>query len=74
MNILAIMTAYLSFLFNAIIQSQEIEMSDGIRANGMIYVLVCIILLILGGLIFYLFTIDRKVKKLEKESSDLENG
>jgi len=61
------------FSFDAIIQEGPVEMADGIRTSGMIYVLVCIVLIILAGLLFYLFTVDKKVKKLEKESSDLEN-
>lgn len=43
----------------------EVQMADGMRAEGKIYVVVAIILIVLGGLIFYLFMLDRKVKKLE---------
>jgi hypothetical protein len=45
----------------------EIEMADGFRAEGKIYVLVAIMLTILIGLIFFLIRIERKVAKLEKE-------
>lgn len=41
------------------------EMADGMRSEGKIYVVVAIILIVLSGLIIYLFTMDRKVKKLE---------
>jgi len=58
------------FLLLSSFQSQEIEMADKMRSDGLIYVLVLIVLLILGGLFFYLFTIERKVKKLEKENSE----
>jgi hypothetical protein len=44
----------------------EIEMADVMRANGKIYVIVGIILIVLLGLIVYLISLDRKVKKLEK--------
>lgn len=47
--------------------AQEVEMADTMRANGKIYVVVGIIVIILVGLIVYLFTIDRKISKLEKE-------
>lgn len=38
-----------------------------LRSNGLIYVVVGVIVIILGGLIFYLTTIDKKLSKLEKE-------
>ena len=41
------------------------EMADAMRSNGKIYVVVSIVLIVLAGLIAYLFTLDRKVKKLE---------
>ena len=46
--------------------SQEVEMADKLRADGKIYVLVAIVLVILVGLISYLVLIDRKTSRLEK--------
>ena len=46
--------------------AQEAEMADTMRANGKIYVIVAIVLVILLGLIGYLISIDRKVTNLEK--------
>jgi CcmD family protein len=46
--------------------AQEVEMADTMRSNGKIYVIVAIILMVLVGLIAYLFMLDRKVRKLEK--------
>jgi hypothetical protein len=43
----------------------EVEMADTMRSEGKIYVVVGIILIVLVGLILYLFLMDRKVKKLE---------
>lgn len=43
----------------------EVEMADGMRAEGKIYVVVAIILIVLGGLVAYLALLDRKIKKLE---------
>jgi CcmD family protein len=37
------------------------------RSNGLIYVVIGVIVIILGGMIVYLFSIDRKLSKLEKE-------
>ena len=50
--------------------SQEVEMADTMRSNGKIYVIVGIILIILIGLITYLFLLDRKVGRLEKRLKD----
>jgi CcmD family protein len=50
--------------------TQEVEMADAMRANGKIYVVVAIVLVILLGLIGYLVAIDRKVSRLEKRLSD----
>lgn len=43
------------------------EMADVMRSNGKIYVVVSVLTLIFIGLAFYLFSIDKKVRKLEKE-------
>jgi len=43
----------------------DVQMADGMRSEGKIYVVVAIILIVLAGLIFYLVMLDRKVKKLE---------
>lgn len=45
-----------------------IEMADEMRSSGKIYVVVAVIILILLALIAYLFSIDRKVKKLEQKN------
>lgn len=51
-------------------QAQEVEMADRLRADGKIYVIVALILIVLSGLILYLVALDRKVKKLENLLSD----
>ncbi len=48
-------------------QAAEVEMADTMRANGKIYVVVGIILIVLIGFIAYLFMLDRKLDRLEKE-------
>ena len=42
-------------------------MASTMRSNGKIYVVVTICLLILIGLFVYVSSIDRKVRRLEKE-------
>jgi hypothetical protein len=46
--------------------AQDVEMADGLRSNGKIYVIVTIIMIVLVGLIVYLFSMDRKLSKMEE--------
>ena len=48
-------------------QDNGIEMADTLRSNGKIYVVVVCIVIILLGLLGYLFILDRRLKKLEKK-------
>jgi len=47
--------------------NQPIEMADEMRSSGKIYVVVAIIAVIFIGLAIYLFSIDRRLKKIERE-------
>ena len=47
--------------------NNKVEMADGIRSSGKIYVVVGVIFIIFAGISFYLFMIERKVTALEKE-------
>jgi CcmD family protein len=49
---------------------QQAEMADVLRSNGKIYVVVTAVLIVLVGLFIYLFSIERKVKKLEQKIED----
>ena len=62
----------LALLFTATLSfaQSEVEMADAMRSNGKIYVIVGIILIVLFGLLAYLFVLDRKVKKLEDLLAD----
>jgi CcmD family protein len=46
---------------------QSVEMADTLRSSGKIYVVIATIVIIFIGLAIYLFTIDRRLKKIEKE-------
>ena len=48
-------------------QSQPVEMADTMRSEGKIYVVIGTITIIFVGLAIYLFAIDRRLKKIEKE-------
>lgn len=45
-----------------------VEMADTMRSNGMIYVVIAVVLTILGGLLFYVYRLDRKITRLENGS------
>ena len=64
----------LLFLSPVAFGQEQVQMADTMRSEGKIYVVVAIILIILAGLITYLFLLDRKVNKLEKRISDKQAG
>lgn len=47
-------------------QDAKPEMADLMRSNGKIYVVVAVCLTILIGLFIYVFLLDRKISRLEK--------
>ena len=54
-------------------QNSRVEMADVMRSNGKNYVLVSVISVVLGGLLLYVFVVDRKVSLLERELKNLED-
>lgn len=62
----------LAIVFLAVSQmtigQEKVEMADGMRSSGKIYVVVAVLAIIFSGLLIFLIHIDRKVSKLEKES------
>ena len=61
---------FLLMIVSTIANAQDAEMADVMRSNGKIYVVVGIILIVLTGLITYLFMLDRKITKLENKLAD----
>jgi EamA domain-containing membrane protein RarD len=49
-------------------QDNKVEMADTMRSNGKIYIVVAVCLTILVGLFIYVWSVDRKIGRLEKES------
>lgn len=56
----------ISFVSRA--QDGNPEMADGLRSNGKIYVVVLVLATIFAGIIAFLVSLDRKIKKLEKNN------
>lgn len=63
--LLLVLTACTSAVFAQ--DEKPVEMADVMRSNGKIYVVVAICLTILIGLFVYVWNVDRKISKLEKE-------
>ncbi|MEX2379127.1 MAG: CcmD family protein [Vicingaceae bacterium] len=63
-------TNLLFLLMSFSLSAQDVPMADEMRANGKIYVVVAVLVCILLGMIIYLISIDRKLKKLEKEQAE----
>jgi len=66
-KILVLAFLLMSYLDAFAQQSQGVEMADEMRSSGKIYVVIATIVLIFIGLAIYLFSIDRRLKKIEKE-------
>lgn len=59
-----------ALLLNAVTFAQgssSVEMADALRSSGKIYVVVVSLAIIFIGLAIYLFAIDRRLRKIEKE-------
>lgn len=62
----------LLFMFFAVLntvyaQTGTVEMADQLRASGKIYVVVAVMVLLFVGLLIYLFSMDRRIKKIENQ-------
>jgi hypothetical protein len=53
------------------VANPPVEMADGMRSNGKIYVVVGVLVVILFGLLAYLISIDKKVSRVEKSIEEL---
>lgn len=67
MNKITLLLLCLLVSFYATAQ-EKVEMADVMRSNGKIYTVVGVCLTILIGLFIYVFLIDKKINKIEKEN------
>mgnify|MGYP000141484738 CR=1 FL=1 len=58
--------------FNLFAQNEDVEMADAFRADGKIYVVIAVIGVVLAGVLFYLFKLDKKITDIEQPVEDLE--
>jgi CcmD family protein len=58
------------FMLSITAHGQDVEMADKFREEGKIYVVITVFAIILIGLFVYVFLLDRKIGKLEKEDKN----
>jgi len=46
---------------------EPVQMADGLRSSGKIYVVVAVVVTIITGLLAYLISLDKKISRLEKK-------
>lgn len=51
--------------------AQNVEMAEGLRSSGKIYVVVAVLCIIFIGIVAYLFNLDTKLARLKKEVDQL---
>lgn len=70
MKLKKITSLFLLLLFSVAGFAQDTKgvMADTMRSNGRIYVVLAVVVTILAGLILYVFRLDRKISKMEKEA------
>ncbi len=59
-------TLILFFISLVSYAQQKVEMADAMRTNGKIYVVVAVCTTILTGLFIYVFYLDKKISRFEK--------
>jgi hypothetical protein len=50
-----------------------VEMADDFYSEGKVYVVVVVVSLVVVGMMVYLFSLDKKLNKLEKEINNRKN-
>ncbi len=71
MRKLSVISFILLFFYNvSLAQTTDgVEMADALRSSGKIYVVVAVISVIFIGIITYLFSMDKRIKKIEKKNN-----
>lgn len=67
-QILSLLSAFFAF---SSLSAQEVyknvEMADGLRSNGKIYIVVIVVLIIFLAMALYMWRMDSRLKRLENE-------
>ncbi len=46
---------------------QQVDMADAFYSEGKVYIVVVVVSIVVLGILLYLFTLDRKLSRIEKE-------
>ncbi|HKP32878.1 MAG TPA: hypothetical protein VJT83_09125 [Chitinophagaceae bacterium] len=65
-KLLGTLILIINFCIIAVAQDEKVEMASTMRSNGKIYVVVAVVVAILLGLFIYLFSLDKKISRIEK--------
>ncbi|XZF16598.1 CcmD family protein [Chitinophagaceae bacterium MMS25-I14] len=70
MRKVSVLTTLILLLTTLVTNAQDAqpEMADTMRSNGKIYVVVLVLATIFAGIIAFLVSLERKIKKLEKNN------
>jgi hypothetical protein len=73
-NKLTLGAIFLFAAINAAAQSvatnnQPVQMADGMRSNGKIYVVVAVLVTVLAGLFLYLVRLEKRIKQIENSET-----
>ncbi len=64
--LLTLFTIFITVAVKAEQTAEKVQMADGLRSNGKIYVVVAVLLTVLVGLFIYVIRLDKKISKIEK--------
>ena len=65
-----LIVTFIALFSSSLLEAQdvaEIEMADGMMASGKIYVVAAVLTIIFLGIAVYLFLLDRKISRLERD-------
>ena len=65
---LIMLSTLATITINAQATNEKVQMADGMRSSGKIYVVVAVLLTVLAGLILYVVKLDKKITRLEKQA------
>ncbi|MFN8153162.1 MAG: CcmD family protein [Bacteroidia bacterium] len=66
-SLLKLFACISAFLLTCPAKAQAIEMSEGMRSEGKIYVVIVIAFFVLAVMSIYMISIDRRVRKMENK-------
>jgi CcmD family protein len=56
----------LTILISILLQT-DVQMAEGLRADGKFWVVIAVVSIVTIGILIYLFMLDKKVRKLEEK-------